>query len=83
MYPTLREALFTLLMLGALVLALSSVHGCASMKQSEFWQHPTVYAGWEHQKFSTWGYRNPDMYDHFNSQYGEWWGYEVEIKEAR
>jgi hypothetical protein len=76
-----REFKFYTLLGGVpiLIALMITFSGCASMKQAEFWDHPTVYTSWDHMKFSAWGYRNPDMSDHYNSQMLEYWGKPVEI----
>ena len=52
--------------------------GCGSMgRQSEFWQHDSVYKNWDHMKFSLSGHKNPTLEVAKKSQKQEWWGIEI------
>lgn len=51
--------------------------GCASMKESEFWEHDTMYASGAHMSYSIWGYKNPDAKWQKLSEEQGWWGKEV------
>ncbi len=49
--------------------------GCgAAAKQSEFWDHSTIYRSWSHLKFSWWGYKNPTVETGKKSLEEHWWG---------
>ena len=52
--------------------------GCGSMgRQSEFWQHDSVYKNWDHMKFSLFGYKSPTAEVAKKSQEQGWWGIEI------
>jgi len=49
--------------------------GCAAtIKESEFFQHDSVYADLGHMWFSFIGYRDVDQRDVNKSREGKWWG---------
>jgi len=50
--------------------------GCcgATIKESEFFKHDSVYKDWSHLGFSWIGYRNIDQYDVNKSKARNWWG---------
>lgn len=50
--------------------------GCASY--SEFMSHDSMYASWDHAKFSVYGHTNPDVQDCEKSKAQNWWGEEYE-----
>lgn len=58
--------------------------GCgAKAQQSEFWQHPSVYASWDHLKFSWCGYQNPTAETGKLSQEQKWWGIPIDWKAGK
>jgi len=62
-----------------LVLTAIFLSGCGSLaKESEFWQHSTMYRNWDHMKFSAVGYKNPTHETAKKSQVQDWWGIPVE-----
>ena len=61
-----------------LMITMLMLSGCSHMaKQSEFWQHETVWASWDHARFSAYKYKCPVLEDHNLSQIEGWWGVEV------
>ncbi len=48
--------------------------GCASIQQSEFWKHDSVYATNAHMAYSFWGHRNPNADAQKMSEEQGWWG---------
>jgi len=59
-----------LLLIGMVGLFLS---GCgAAAKESEFWQHPTMYRNWDHMTYSMGSDRSPSMTK--ESKEEAWWG---------
>lgn len=60
-----------------LVIASMFLFGCASFKESEFWEHDTMFASGAHMSYSIWGYKNPDAkYQKLSEEQG-WWGKEI------
>ena len=62
------------------VLALMALFlsGCgAAARKSEFWQHDSMYATWDHLKFSWFGYKGPTSETAKKSQTQDWWGIEI------
>ena len=58
--------------------------GCGTpAQQSEFWKHPTVYKNWDHLKFSTAGYENPEPDVAEKSKEQGWWGIPVEVDASK
>ena len=58
--------------------------GCgASAKQSEFWEHPSLYTSWDHMKFSWCGYKNPTAETGKQSKEQGWWGIPIEWKAGK
>ena len=56
--------------------------GCGTLaKESELWEHDTMYKNWDHLKFSLYGYTNPSDESCRKSQDQEWWGIEVPFKQ--
>ena len=52
--------------------------GCgAAAKESEFWQHDTMYKNWDHTFFSWSGYKNPTEETGEKSLDQGWWGIEI------
>lgn len=43
-------------------------------KQSELWEHPTMYKGWDHLRFSWCGYKKPTIETLKKSNEEGWWG---------
>jgi uncharacterized protein YceK len=52
--------------------------GCAAMKESGWYEHPTQYKSWNHAKFSLWGYKHPDAKDARLSNREHWWGIPID-----
>ena len=49
--------------------------GCGTLaKQSEFWDHDSVYKNWSHLKYSWVGYKIPTPEKAKQSHDQEWWG---------
>ena len=49
--------------------------GCgAAARQSEFWEHDTMYKNWDHLRFSWYDYKNPTLETQKKSEEQEWWG---------
>jgi hypothetical protein len=64
--------------LGLLLLLGLFFAGCGSAaRQSEFWQHSSMYKNWDHMKYSMTGYRNPTNDTGKESQEQNWWGIEI------
>ena len=51
--------------------------GCASIRESEFSKHDTIFASGAHQAYSLWGYKNPSAEWQKLSDEQGWWGAEV------
>lgn len=51
--------------------------GCGAARQSEFWQHDTMYKNWSHLGYSWYGYKNPTLETGIQSQEQKWWGIPV------
>ena len=47
---------------------------CATIKESEFFKHDSVYKDWSHLGFSWIGYRSIDQNDVNKSKARNWWG---------
>ena len=55
--------------------------GCgAAAKQSELWQHDTMYKNTDHLKFSCWQFKKPTLETLKKSQEQGWWGIPVESR---
>ena len=53
--------------------------GCgAAARQSEFYEHNTMYRNGHHLKFSIYGYKHVDSKEAQQSKAQEWWGIPVE-----
>jgi hypothetical protein len=63
-----------LLLIGAVLCLLAS---CASMKESEFLDHSSMYKNFDHAAFSVYGYNNVTPEDQANSTSQNWWGIPV------
>ncbi len=49
--------------------------GCGAVgKQSEFWEHDTVYKNWDHLRYSWYGYKKPTVQTGKESSKQGWWG---------
>ncbi len=44
------------------------------MRDSEWIDHDSQYASWDHMRFSLWDYKNPDFHYYQTSVEKEWWG---------
>jgi uncharacterized protein YceK len=57
--------------------------GCGTAaRQSEFYQHSTMYQSWSHAGFSMWGYKNINTNDARKSNSQHWWGIPVSADQA-
>jgi hypothetical protein len=73
---TVKEKAKRLLVLFGLVLIFA---GCgAAARESEFYQHNTMYRDWDHLKFSIYGYKKADPLKVQESKAHEWWGIAIE-----
>jgi hypothetical protein len=55
------------------------ISGCgAAARESEFWQHDSMYKNNEHMYFSWSGYKNPTEATGMLSDKESWWGIPVE-----
>ncbi|MFB3925795.1 MAG: hypothetical protein ACE14T_07040 [Syntrophales bacterium] len=57
--------------------------GCASVRESEFFQHDTMYRSWSHLSFSCIRYHQPDMELANTSRQEQWWGIPVYYERGR
>ena len=56
--------------------------GCGTAaKESEFWQHDTMYKNWDHLRYSWSGYKNPTEVTGDQSQEQDWWGIPISTQE--
>ena len=54
------------------------LYGCgAAARESEFWQHDSIYKTWDHMKYSLQGYKNPSEETAKKSLEQGWWGIEI------
>ena len=52
--------------------------GCgAAARDSEFWQHDSMYKTWDHMKYSMSGYTKPNKETGKKSIEQGWWGIEI------
>lgn len=52
--------------------------GCGKAAQeSQFWEHETMYANWDHLGFSWYGYKNPTKETAKESVAQKWWGNQI------
>jgi len=56
------------------IIVILMISGCATIKESEFFEHNSVYADLGHLWFSCLGYRDVDQKDVNKSRAGGWWG---------
>lgn len=74
----MMKKLFLVLLLGLFF------SGCgAAAKQSELWEHSTMYKSWGHLKFSWCGYKKPTLETGKQSLKEGWWGIPVEMKQGK
>ena len=66
-----------------LLIAAMFLFGCASMRESEWMEHDTIFASGAHMSYSLWGYKNPSPEAQKLSQEQGWWGVEVPYIPAR
>jgi uncharacterized protein YcfL len=59
------------------VIASMFLFGCASLKESEYAKHDTLYASPSHYAYSVWGYKSPDAKWQKLSDQQNWWGTEI------
>ena len=61
--------------LGLLLLIGLFLAGCGTAaKESEFWEHSTMYKNWDHLKYSWYGYKKPTLKAGKESVEQGWWG---------
>jgi uncharacterized protein YceK len=61
-----------------LLVAVLIFSGCASVRESGFYEHDTRYASWSHMKFSLWGYKKQMDEETMKKAIEEgWWGIEI------
>jgi hypothetical protein len=73
---TVKEKVKRLLVLSGTILILS---GCgAAARESGYYQHNTMYRGWDHFIFSLYGYKKADPQKAQESKDREWWGINIE-----
>ena len=54
------------------------ISGCGTMaKDSEFWEHDSMYKDFDHLKFSWYGHKSPSGEELKSEKVKEWWGKEV------
>ena len=69
--------------IGILILMGLFLAGCgAAAKESEFWQHSTMYKNWDHLRYSWFGYKNPTLKAGKESKEQSWWGITQEVDVA-
>ncbi len=60
---------------GFLILIGLFLAGCGTAaKESEFWEHSTMYKNWDHLRYSWYGYKNPTLKAGKESVDQKWWG---------
>ncbi len=65
--------------LSALLGMVLIIAGCgAAARESEFYEHNTMYRDWDHLKFSTYGYKKVDPKKAQESKEQGWWGITIE-----
>jgi len=58
-----------------LIMLILLVAGCGQLaKESEFWDHSSMYKDWGHLYFSLGGYKNCDAGEALKSKQDGWWG---------
>lgn len=63
----------------AIIMMLLFLSGCgAAARQSEFYEHNTMYRNGNHLLFSTYGYNQVDSKEVRQSKAQDWWGIPVE-----
>jgi len=61
--------------LGLLMLLGIFLAGCGTAaKESEFWEHDTMYKNWSHLAYSWYGYKEPTLKTGEESRNERWWG---------
>jgi len=66
--------------LGLLMLLGLFLAGCGTAaKESEFWEHDTMYKNWAHLKYSWYGYKEPTVQTGKESKEQGWWGKEEKV----
>jgi len=63
------KKLFLLLIVAMFLLSCGGI-----AKESEFWQHDTMFRNMDHLKFSWSGYKNPTSETGNKSETQNWWG---------
>ena len=67
-------------MMKRLLLLLSAgmfLFGCASLSESEFLKHDSMFKNNDHMRFSLFGYKNPTAETQKQSEEEGWWGTKV------
>jgi hypothetical protein len=60
------------------------IAGCgASARQSEFWDHSSMYQTWSHLGFSWCGYKKVSIDDARKSREQKWWGIPISADKSR
>lgn len=68
--------------LGAILLCGFFLVGCGTAaRQSEFWQHDSMYENWDHTRFSVYGFKHPTTDTLKKSKEQGWWGIPIETNE--
>ena len=64
------------------ILALAAfLAGCGTAaKESQFWEHDTMYRNWDHLKYSWGGYEKADVSAAQQTTEEDWWGIPQEIE---
>jgi len=74
----LRKEEYGMKKLLILVLLVMFLSGCgAAARESEFWQHGSIYKTWDHMRYSLQGYKNPSKETAKKSLEQGWWGIEI------
>ena len=67
-------------MMKRLLLLLSAgmfLFGCASLSETGFWEHDSMFKNNDHMRFSLFGYKNPTAETQKKSEEEGWWGTKV------
>ncbi|MEA3416316.1 MAG: hypothetical protein U9R02_09215 [Thermodesulfobacteriota bacterium] len=58
--------------------------GCGTLaKESELWEHDTMYKNWDHLKFSIYGFEHPSIESLKKTDEQGWWGLEIPINATK
>ncbi|MBW1781047.1 MAG: hypothetical protein JRL30_09940 [Deltaproteobacteria bacterium] len=65
---------------GLLILVVLFLAGCGkAAKESEFWEHSSMFKNWDHWKYSWSGYKKPTLKTGKESVEQGWWGKAQEV----